>query len=80
MKSKEIKKFKEFLRNEGCAAQFYNNVRLYFDPKVGPTNVEKYLKVTPAKFIFVTAFDWIRMKEGPDYWIDVATKWRYIID
>jgi hypothetical protein len=78
-----IKKFKEFLREHGIAAQYYNNCRLCSDKwpfyEKSQTSVDKrlseiYDEFGPWSFI-QQGFKWDETIEGWSTWSDLDNLW-----
>ena len=64
--------FREFLRAEGCEAEF----DLAFSLHNGHATLDEALwEVSDAEYIFAHAFDWSTTPEGRPFWHAIDKKW-----
>jgi len=76
----DISKFKQFLRDNGAAAKFYNNC--YINRSI--VSVERDLidtvKRANSSMLLSCAFGWANTVEGYSYWNDLNNKWLSQLD
>ena len=73
LRADSYQRFRSFLREEGCEAQF----DLAFLLHNGHTALDAALwEAGEAEYLFAHAFDWATTPEGRDYWLSVDKKWQ----